>query len=141
MRKAAWARAAVLTTMPPTTPSTRASRVSSDGRPCAFESAEVARRRLLAPMCLRAAPSQSQVRPRDPRAAEERRPMSRHPLSFALVLGVAAALLTACGQAEDDGFADGEEGGDRTARLVQQPWADLIVENEIAKQVLDKLAP
>jgi glycine betaine/proline transport system substrate-binding protein len=60
-------------------------------------------------------------------------------LCFALTLGVAAALLTACGQGDDDGFAAAEGGGDRTVRLVQQPWADLIVENEIAKQVLDKL--
>lgn len=64
--------------------------------------------------------------------------MSRHRLCLALALSVAAAMLTACGQGGGDGFASSDE-GDRQARLVQQPWADLIVENEIAKQVLDKL--
>lgn len=43
----------------------------------------------------------------------------------------------ACGQAA--GGFDSNEGGSTQVRLVQQPWEDLVVENEIVRQVLDKI--
>ena len=65
-------------------------------------------------------------------------------LALALCL---AAATTACSSAADKGdfalVADGGGGGgDSSAQsvtLIQQPWVDLQVENEISKQILEKL--
>ncbi|WP_189080543.1 ABC transporter substrate-binding protein [Mangrovihabitans endophyticus] len=46
--------------------------------------------------------------------------------------------LAGCSNDSGDDFA-GSSGGDHTARFVQQPWADLVVETQIAMQILDKL--
>ena len=57
-----------------------------------------------------------------------------------------AAVTTACSSAEDKGnFAligggGGEgSGGTESVTLIQQPWVDLQVENEISKQILEDL--
>lgn len=65
----------------------------------------------------------------------------------ALIAGVGVALLaTSCASAEEKGdpFPIGSGGGGGSASagtvtLVEQPWVDLQVENEIAKQLLEKL--
>jgi glycine betaine/proline transport system substrate-binding protein len=49
-----------------------------------------------------------------------------------------ALLMSGCSGTESTGFTD-SAGGEHVARFVQQPWADLAVETEIAMQVLDKL--
>lgn len=54
------------------------------------------------------------------------------------VLASLSALLIGCSSAPSDGLA-GSSGDKRVARFVQQPWADLVVETQIAIQVLDKL--
>jgi glycine betaine/proline transport system substrate-binding protein len=51
---------------------------------------------------------------------------------------IAVVLLSGCSGAEPIGFG-GSSGGENAVRFVQQPWADLVVETEIAMQVLDKL--
>jgi glycine betaine/proline transport system substrate-binding protein len=50
----------------------------------------------------------------------------------------AVALVTGCSGAEPTGFG-GPSDGENAVRFVQQPWADLVVETEIAMQVLNKL--
>lgn len=58
------------------------------------------------------------------------------------LLGVAALVataLSACGSSADGSFADPNSTSNKQVRLVQQPWEDLMVENEIAAQVLDSL--
>jgi glycine betaine/proline transport system substrate-binding protein len=50
----------------------------------------------------------------------------------------AAVLVSGCSGAESTGFGD-SAGGEHAVRFVQQPWADLVVETEIAMQVLTKL--
>lgn len=56
--------------------------------------------------------------------------------AVALVLSVA---LAGCGDSDDTAF--GENGGDgaKAVRLVQQPWEDLIVENQIVSDILTEL--
>ncbi|PSL08423.1 glycine betaine/proline transport system substrate-binding protein [Haloactinopolyspora alba] len=51
----------------------------------------------------------------------------------------AALILVACGG--DDGGGDSGGGGDASSelRLIQQPWEDLIVENQIVSQILGDL--
>ena len=51
---------------------------------------------------------------------------------------VAVMLVSGCSGAEPTGFG-GSSGGENAVRFVQQPWADLVVETEIAMQVLNKL--
>jgi len=63
--------------------------------------------------------------------------MSKKPLGLT-VLAILSALLIGCSSAPSDGFAS-SSGDKRVARFVQQPWADLIVETQIAIQILDKL--
>ena len=46
--------------------------------------------------------------------------------------------LAACSHTSSNGFADTAK-GNHVARFVQQPWADLVVETEIAIEILDKL--
>ncbi|GAA0250504.1 glycine betaine ABC transporter substrate-binding protein [Cryptosporangium japonicum] len=50
------------------------------------------------------------------------------------------AVLAACGDSGDTAFGE-NDGGDatKTVRLVQQPWEDLIVENQIVSDILTKL--
>ncbi|WP_219415664.1 ABC transporter substrate-binding protein [Pseudonocardia nigra] len=48
------------------------------------------------------------------------------------------ALTGACSGTESAGFGRAAE-GDHVARFVQQPWGDLLVETEIARQVLTTL--
>jgi glycine betaine/proline transport system substrate-binding protein len=53
-----------------------------------------------------------------------------------------AALASACASEEDKGaeFVDeGADGGAGSVTLIEQPWVDLQVENEIAKQLLEQL--
>lgn len=53
------------------------------------------------------------------------------------LVGIAAALA-ACSNTGADGFATTND-GDHVARFVKQPWSDLVVETQIATQVLDEL--
>jgi glycine betaine/proline transport system substrate-binding protein len=64
-------------------------------------------------------------------------------IAFAACL---AAVTTACSSAADKGdFAlvgdggGGDSGNAESVTLIQQPWVDLQVENEISKQILEKL--
>lgn len=50
---------------------------------------------------------------------------------------VVAALPLACSDQSSQGFTSGQ--GDHAVRLVQQPWEDLIVENQIVSDVLTAL--
>lgn len=53
-----------------------------------------------------------------------------------------AVLASACASAEEKGggFAGGDSGGGAgSVTLIEQPWVDLQVENEIAKQLLEQL--
>ncbi len=60
-------------------------------------------------------------------------------MSKRLVGAIAAVMLVSgCSGAEPTGFG-GSSGGENAVRFVQQPWADLVVETEIAMQVLTKL--
>jgi glycine betaine/proline transport system substrate-binding protein len=60
-------------------------------------------------------------------------------MSKRLVGAIAAVVLVSgCSGAEPTGFG-GSSGGENAVRFVQQPWADLVVETEIAMQVLNKL--
>ena len=60
-------------------------------------------------------------------------------MSKRLVGAIAAVMLVSgCSGAEPTGFG-GSSGGENAVRFVQQPWADLVVETEIAMQVLNKL--
>jgi glycine betaine/proline transport system substrate-binding protein len=60
-------------------------------------------------------------------------------MSKRLVGAIAAVVLVSgCSGAEPTGFG-GSSGGENAVRFVQQPWADLVVETEIAMQVLTKL--
>ena len=60
-------------------------------------------------------------------------------MSKRLVGAIAAVMLVSgCSGAEPAGFG-GSSGGENAVRFVQQPWADLVVETEIAMQVLNKL--
>jgi glycine betaine/proline transport system substrate-binding protein len=55
------------------------------------------------------------------------------------IAAVVTALLTSgCSGTTSTGFTE-SAGGEHTARFVQQPWADLVVETQIAMQVLDDL--
>ncbi|WP_219414697.1 ABC transporter substrate-binding protein [Pseudonocardia nigra] len=62
--------------------------------------------------------------------------MSRRLLGVGAV--AAAVLVSGCSGAAPTGFGD-SSGGEHSARFVQQPWADLVVETEIAMQVLTEL--
>jgi glycine betaine/proline transport system substrate-binding protein len=64
--------------------------------------------------------------------------MSRRPFVLMAVAALAASLVVGCSGAKTEGFASSEK-GEHTARFVQQPWEDLVVETEIAKQIFDKL--
>jgi glycine betaine/proline transport system substrate-binding protein len=60
-------------------------------------------------------------------------------MSKRLVGAIAAVVLVSgCSGAEPTGFG-GSSGGENAVRFVQQPWADLVVETEIAMQVLNRL--
>ena len=50
----------------------------------------------------------------------------------------AVVLVSGCSGAQPTGFG-GSSGGEHAVRFVQQPWADLVVETEVAMQVLNKL--
>ncbi|HEX6358051.1 ABC transporter substrate-binding protein [Actinophytocola sp.] len=50
----------------------------------------------------------------------------------------ATALLGACSSTPPESFASAD-GGDHVVRLVQQPWEDLIVENQIVSDILGAL--
>ncbi|WP_113699282.1 glycine betaine ABC transporter substrate-binding protein [Nonomuraea lactucae] len=65
------------------------------------------------------------------------RPLSRKLWTLACVLTTATTLV-ACSGTSPAGFASGS-GGERTARFVQQPWGDLVVETQIAVEVLTLL--
>ncbi|MDQ3404933.1 MAG: ABC transporter substrate-binding protein [Actinomycetota bacterium] len=57
----------------------------------------------------------------------------------AVFIALAAAVLVGgCSSGDTTEFGTSTE-GEHVARFVQQPWADLVVETEIARQVLDKL--
>jgi glycine betaine/proline transport system substrate-binding protein len=47
-------------------------------------------------------------------------------------------LVSGCSGTAPTGFGGGS-GGEHAVRFVQQPWADLVVETEVAMQVLNKL--
>ncbi len=63
--------------------------------------------------------------------------MSRKPLGVTALVA-AIALLVGCSSTTTEGFA-GSAKGKHTARFVQQPWGDLVVETEISKQIFTKL--
>jgi glycine betaine/proline transport system substrate-binding protein len=56
----------------------------------------------------------------------------------ALAVTVSALVLSGCSASTSSGFSD-SAGGDHAARFVQQPWADAVVETQIAMQVLEQL--
>jgi glycine betaine/proline transport system substrate-binding protein len=56
-------------------------------------------------------------------------------LTLALLL---PPLLAGCGSGDSASFGS-SGGGSDAVRLVQQPWADLVVENQIASDILTKL--
>lgn len=59
--------------------------------------------------------------------------------SFLGTVAIAAVvLISGCSGAQPTGFG-GATGGEHAVRFVQQPWADLVVETEVAMQVLTKL--
>lgn len=65
-------------------------------------------------------------------------------LTFALRLAAAVsltALASACASQEDKGddFVGQDGGGADTITLIEQPWVDLQVENEISRQLLEEL--
>lgn len=71
------------------------------------------------------------------------RPFGKNRLRvLALALSV-TALTAACSSSEDTGdFAssgDTDSSSGESVTLIQQPWVDLEVENEISKQILEKL--
>jgi glycine betaine/proline transport system substrate-binding protein len=55
-----------------------------------------------------------------------------------LAVTVTALVLSGCSASTSSGFSD-SAGGEHTARFVQQPWADAVVETQIAIQVLEQL--
>ncbi len=55
-----------------------------------------------------------------------------------LAVAVTALVVSGCSASTSSGFTD-SAGGDHVARFVQQPWADAVVETQIAMQVLDEL--
>jgi glycine betaine/proline transport system substrate-binding protein len=64
------------------------------------------------------------------------------PLRALAVAVTIAVLAAACASEEDKGsdFAGGDGGGGAdSVTLIEQPWVDLQVENEISKQLLEKL--
>jgi glycine betaine/proline transport system substrate-binding protein len=63
--------------------------------------------------------------------------MSRK-LAAVAALAAAALLASGCSGTQATGFGE-PAGGEHAARFVQQPWSDLVVETEIAMQVLTKL--
>lgn len=74
------------------------------------------------------------------------RPPGRRPGLRVLAVALSVAVVTAaCSSAEDKGdFAlvgdsGGGESGTESVTLIQQPWVDLQVENEISKQILEDL--
>jgi glycine betaine/proline transport system substrate-binding protein len=64
--------------------------------------------------------------------------MSRRPFVLMAVAALAASLAAGCSGNKTEGFTSSAK-GDHTARFVQQPWEDLVVETEISKQIFDKL--
>lgn len=62
-------------------------------------------------------------------------------LRFLAVAMVVAVATAACASDDGDDFAGsgGEGGGAGSVTLLEQPWIDLQVENEIAKQLLEEL--
>lgn len=61
----------------------------------------------------------------------------RRRVVVSLCMALTAILASACGASQ--GFGSGDETGSTEVRLVQQPWEDLVVENQIVSQILDKL--
>ena len=59
-------------------------------------------------------------------------------LALALVFLV-PPLLAGCGSSNASSFGSGGGSGSHTVRLVQQPWEDLVVENQITSDILTKL--
>ncbi|MFG1922340.1 glycine betaine ABC transporter substrate-binding protein [Cryptosporangium sp. NPDC048952] len=61
---------------------------------------------------------------------------------YRLIAGALAltAVLAGCGDSSDTAFGE-NDGGDATSevKLVQQPWEDLIVENQLVSDILTKL--
>jgi len=57
-------------------------------------------------------------------------------LSLAVTLPL---LLAGCANGDSSAFGSDGGGGSHAVRLVQQPWADLVVENQIAGDILKKL--
>lgn len=64
--------------------------------------------------------------------------MPRRTLTALAAVVLASGALTACSGESGDDFAGSTE-STHQARFVQQPWADLVVETQIAMQILDKL--
>ncbi|TQS42110.1 glycine betaine ABC transporter substrate-binding protein [Cryptosporangium phraense] len=64
--------------------------------------------------------------------------MTRKLLAGALALALSVALA-ACGDSGDQTAFGGNTSGDKAVKLVQQPWEDLIVENQIVSDILTKL--
>jgi glycine betaine/proline transport system substrate-binding protein len=57
-----------------------------------------------------------------------------------LLASLAAVSLAACSSNADSGaFADPDSSSNTQVRLVQQPWEDMVVENEITSEVLGAL--
>ncbi|GAB3008882.1 choline ABC transporter substrate-binding protein [Streptomyces pseudoechinosporeus] len=74
-----------------------------------------------------------------PRSSRSR---SRGRLTAVLSLALTIPLLLAgCGSGDSSSFGSGSGSGgeSKAVRLVQQPWADLVVENQIVSDILTKL--
>jgi glycine betaine/proline transport system substrate-binding protein len=48
-------------------------------------------------------------------------------------------LLAGCGNSDKSSFGANSGGGSHSVRLVQQPWEDLVVENQIVSDIVSKL--
>jgi glycine betaine/proline transport system substrate-binding protein len=64
--------------------------------------------------------------------------MLRRTLAATAVVMLAGGTVAGCSGESGDDFAGSAEGA-HVARFVQQPWADLVVETQIAMQILGKL--
>lgn len=64
--------------------------------------------------------------------------MLRRTFTALAAVVLTSGALTACSGESGDDFA-GSTDSPHAARFVQQPWADLVVETQIAMQILDKL--
>jgi glycine betaine/proline transport system substrate-binding protein len=73
------------------------------------------------------------------RPARPWRAHRRHLGLLGLAALVAGSLVACSSESGSGAFADPDSSSSTQVRLVQQPWEDLIVENQISSQILDAL--